>query len=480
MFPLRLHKAMPGVIMVSAFVVSRIFFFLKGGAFLAAPLSFAMQFLDPLLLKNDLFRSLLYQHSQPPLFNLFLGLVLKISPVPSMTWDILFKTAGLLMLLLLYSILKSIGIKRYFALAATLAFMCNPTLILYENLLYYTYFEALFVLLAVFFLLRWGMEKRFYDLMLFWIWLLCLGLMRSMYQPVFFLVIAGILAVYVYRRFKGQRAAGFFISSFIVLVPLCILCLKNVLLFGFFGTSSWAGMSLWTKVNGYAPEQLSSFYSQGVISSLAVRAELRPFQPIENIFNDAELNALPCHHAADCNARKSTGKPNFNHIGYISLSKQLWKDAGSLILHDPPRFAFDTLCSYCLTLWHSSDSVRILFRSNMKAVESLERFYRFLYCGFMGAQSRYSQGMWLRTVFITTLFLFVYATTIINIFRKNSPVEPAVAIVCIFCILIHSYTLIVSSLVEFGENNRFRFPVDSAFLVLMAGNVVGWRRKNLK
>jgi hypothetical protein len=46
--------------------------------------------------------------------------------------------------------------------------------------------------------------------------------------------------------------------------------------------------------------------------------------------------------------------------------------------------------------------------------------------------------------------------------------------VCLFCSLIHTYTLAISSLIEFGENNRFRFPVDAAFLVLVLGNVKLW------
>jgi hypothetical protein len=47
---------------------------------------------------------------------------------------------------------------------------------------------------------------------------------------------------------------------------------------------------------------------------------------------------------------------------------------------------------------------------------------------------------------------------------------------CLFCLIIHAYTIVVSSIIEFGENNRFRFPVDAAFLVMAAGNIVIWNR----
>jgi hypothetical protein len=473
----RLKEAGPELIIVSIFTVSRFIFFLKGGSFLAKPLSFAKQYLDPVLLKTDLLESLLYLHSQPPFFNLFLGTVLKLSPVPALSYELLFRTVGILIPLIFYGILVSLGIRRLFALLAAIAFMLNPTLILYENLLYYTYFEGFLVLLSIFFLLRWSMGKKFFDLFLFWTSLLCLGMMRSLFHPVFFLFIAVFLALYLRRAFERQRLAKtFFLSSCVVLIPILLLCLKNVYFFGFFGTSSWTGMSLWIKANGYTPDDLEVFHSRGIISSLAVQAELEPFQPIENFSDDSKLRNVPCHHPADCNEVRSTGRPNFNYSGYIYLSKQLLKDSMSLISYNPPLFAFFTAGSYCLTLWHSSDSVHALFKENMEIVEKLEKFYRFLYFGFMGVENRHSDpGIWKRTVVITIFFLFFYMSTFINLLRKDSLVHPGIKIVCLFCLLIHSYTVTISSLIEFGENNRFRFPVDAAFLVLMAGNIVIWK-----
>ena len=136
MFPLRSRDEKYGLAIVLLFIVSRVIFTLKGGTFLATPLFFAKQYLDPLLLENDLLKSLLYFHSQPPLFNFFLGAILKVSPIPAISYEILFKTAGILIPLLFYGILTSLGISSLVSLMATIIFMLNPTLILYENLLY--------------------------------------------------------------------------------------------------------------------------------------------------------------------------------------------------------------------------------------------------------------------------------------------------------------------------------------------------------
>jgi len=286
-----------------------------------------------------------------------------------------------------------------------------------------------------------------------------------------------VLCIYLRRTYKGKRIArDYILTSLIVLIPMLSLCVKNYFLYNFMGTSSWAGMSMWIKVNGYAPEKLEEFYESGLISQQAVNAGLETFQPISNLIGENDLKNIPCHHPADCTEFRSTGKPNYNHIGYVSLSKQLWKDALSLISYNPTLSTFYTLGSYSLMLWHSSDSVHALFTNNMEAVENLEGLYRFLHFGFLGVENKRStQSMWwMRTIVISAVYLLFYASTVINLFRSGNSNYPPLLTVCLFCLIIHAYTLSISSLIEFGENNRFRYPVDAAFLVLAAGNIVIW------
>ena len=477
--PLPKHEERYGLLLLLLFIVSRILFSAQGGTFLATPLSFAKQFLDPQLLHHDLLQSLFYLHSQPPLFNLFLGIILKISPLPALSFELVFKTAGALIPLLFFGILTRLGINSLVACMAAALFLLNPTLILYENLLYYTYIEALFVLLALFFLLQWLMCTRSYFLILFWTSLLCLGMIRSLFHPLFFLITSLTLALYLAWRAQQRRLARqLLLTSLIVLIPLSLLCAKNAYLYGFFGTSSWDGMSLWIKANGFAPETLEAFYNHGMISEKALRAGHDTFQPISHFFDEGELDAIPCHHAADCSEWKTTGKENFNHSGYVPLSRQLRKDSFSLIVHEPQLFAYYTLVSYSLMLWHASDSVHALFMHNLQVVEGLEEFYRFLHCGFLGVESKRSTHYlwWIRSLLISALFLLFYASTLYYALRRGSTVSYSTLTLCLFSLLIHTYTLSISSLIEFGENNRFRFPVDPAFLVLMAGNLVIWKR----
>jgi hypothetical protein len=465
--------------LTALFILSRIIFAMKGGEFLALPIDFAKQYLDPVLLENDLVRSLYYLHAQPPLFNAFLGLILKLSPYPPLAFDLVFKTMGVAMPLLFYAILTALAIRPGVAFIATIIFMCNPTLLLYENLLYYTHVEAFLILLSLFALLRWGIDRRLRFLVLFFLALLCLGLIRSLFHSVFFLLTALLISLYLAFRLREPRLARqFALCSLIVLIPMLLVSFKNLHLYRFFGTSSWDGMSLWIKANGYAPEQLEQFYRQGIISGRALQAGYDPFQPVDQFFNERELTQISCHHPADCSILRSTGKPNFNHSGYVPLSKQLWRDAVALMMKDPVLFAYYTAGSYCLMLWHASDSVNALFYGNETVLERLEGVYRFLYFGFFGIESKQASHYmwWVRTGCISLLFLIVYISALAGLFRKTDASLLPVSILSLFCVLIHAYTLCVSSLIEFGENNRFRYPIDAAFLVLMAATIARTKR----
>ena len=473
-----------GLVTVAAFIATRIVFYLLGVRFVSKTIGFAMQYLDPQLLQNDLLQSLFYQHTQPPLFNFLLGIVLKLSANPSVSYALLFQTIGLLALLALYGLLTAVRLSPFVALIISIVFMLNPTVILYENLLYYTYIEGSLILIAAFSLMQWckGWQSRW--AVVFWILLGSLGCIRSLFHPFFFVGLSGILSFYFFIKSCQPKVALFFcFSSLLAIAPLGFICVKNYTVFGFWGISSWDGMSLWTKTCGYGPDELEQLHRRGVISNLGLHAELEPFRPLDQYPEGSMLLALACHHPADCTPIKSTGKPNFNHIGYIYLSQQLWKDSLAIIRDNPARFALLTLGSYSLTLWYASDSVHALLKNNMEILANLEEVYKYVYFGFLGVQSKYSDPLlWLRTFCISVFFIIFYAGTLMQSFRARSVHEIAIAAVCIFCMLIHVYTITVSSIIEFGENNRFRFPVDGALLVLMAGNILAFlplfRREN--
>lgn len=476
------ESAFGGLVLAAAFILSRCVFYNLGGSFIAKPINFALQYLDPQLLQYDLLKSLLYLHSQPPLFNLMLGAVLKASSNPPLSFMVLFQTAGIVALLCLYGLLRAVRVPASVAIVISLIFMLNPTVMLYEQLLYYTYIEYVFLLVAAFFLLEWCRGQRPRCAVGFWLTLCCLGGMRSVFHPVFFLGLSAFLGLLTFIKYGLRKQALIFCAaSLLAIGPLGLLMAKNYTVYGFWGCSSWDGMNLWTKTSGYGPEELEDLHRRGIISSLALQAELEAFRGLDT-YDDADtLLHTPCHHPADCTIYKSTGRPNLNHAGFVPLSRQLKKDSLNIIKNDPARFAFQTLASYCLTLWHASDSVHGLFHDNMEILAPLEAVYRYAYFGFLGVKSRYADsGLWLRTALISALYLLVYAGALVQVFRSRERYATGIAMVTLFCLLVHAFTLAVSSIIEFGENNRFRFPVDGVFVVLMAGTILAYLPRSAK
>ena len=465
--------------LTAVFVGFRLWFAHAGGSYIASPLDSAKQFLDPALLQHDLLSSLWYLHSQPPLFNLFLGLVLKTASIPAVLYELCFRISGLLIPLCMYATLALLGANRIAAFLVTLFFMLNPSLILYESLLYYTHVEGVLIIAAVFFLARWALREKKFDLVVFWLLLVCLGLTRSLFHPLFFVMLAVLMSIFLWRQNMPMRS--FALTGVLVMLPLAAWCLKNLIIFGFFGTSSWAGMSLWTKTNGYAPEQLEDFYARGLISAAAVRADQLPFRSIADFTHDGLLKIDACHHPADCRELRPDDYPNFNHIGYVALSRQLGRDALQLIRHDPPAFWQSTLSAFSLSLWYASDSAQALFQNNMAVLEPLEELYRYVFFGFLDVKSRHSDPrLWVRTWCVAVLFAGLYALTVFQALRRQGSRERfAIVLVCLFCMLTHAFVLLVSSGIEFGENPRFRFPVDGAFFILAALNLLLLRRRNV-
>ena len=70
----------PYTFLLALFAISRTAYYLLGVRFDARGLTVLFQLLDPELLRHNLLQSLFYLHMQPPGYNLFVGVILKLFP----------------------------------------------------------------------------------------------------------------------------------------------------------------------------------------------------------------------------------------------------------------------------------------------------------------------------------------------------------------------------------------------------------------
>ena len=131
------------------FAISRIAYYLLGVRFDARPIFHFFQFVDPELLKHRLFESLLYLHVQPPGFNLYVALILKLFPAQyAEAFHAVHLTLGAASCCLIYHLMRICGVRSSPAFLLTSIFVVSPGVVLFENFMLYEY-VVMFLLLAV-------------------------------------------------------------------------------------------------------------------------------------------------------------------------------------------------------------------------------------------------------------------------------------------------------------------------------------------
>src|SRR3954447_15928112 len=113
----------PVVFLVAAFAASRLVYRLAGVRFDASTLPTFVQFVDPELLRHHLASRIWYLHTQPPLYNLYLGVLLKaaggsFTGVAHATSLV----AGLALAVAIYALLRRLGVGAWWAAGASFLF----------------------------------------------------------------------------------------------------------------------------------------------------------------------------------------------------------------------------------------------------------------------------------------------------------------------------------------------------------------------
>ena len=105
------------------------------------------QFIPKELLKNDLINSILFNHYQPPLLNLIVGLLMKITENYIFVLQSIYLICGFFSFLIIYFICKDFKFSNRTSLTVSIILMILPTTILYENHLYKEYLTFFFLII---------------------------------------------------------------------------------------------------------------------------------------------------------------------------------------------------------------------------------------------------------------------------------------------------------------------------------------------
>lgn len=480
----------PQLLIALVFVVSRFAFRQAGVASDGRPLNDAFQLLDRGDLQNHVFESITNLHIQPPLFNLFVGLGLQAPQSLELRFfRFSYLAFGLAMALVLYAILRRLGVGPKVGVALSVAFMLNPSIFLYENWLHYDYPVTLLLCVAVLALLRYEDGHRPGHAGVFLAVLAAVVLTRSLFHLVWFAAWVALLVLHR-RQSDWRRVAA------VAAVPLVVVVAVHANIYRVSGTltssTSLGGMSL-AKMTVF---QLSEAERQRLVAEgrLSPLALIDPFSNLSSYRGlvpdrgptgvevlDDEMKAVYFNPPSASGFRQ-----NFNNLTYVDVSNGYLEDAVRTMRIRPGAYLQGVVTAYDIFFRPTSDFFTLA--TNRQRVGGLESLYNVAVYGVVGRgpgpslfpdhnvkEYGHTPG---RTAWLAVL---AYAIALVwapwALWRgrrgRHHGIPPLLLGFLWSTVL---YIMVLGNALEVGENNRFRLYTEPLVLVLLAALVVSWRR----
>jgi hypothetical protein len=430
------------------------------------------EFVDPHLLETRLLESLFHLHSQPPLFNLFLGLGLKTFPE---RWGAAFHVVYLLIGLALYVsvllLMRRLGVRAPLAFGIGSAFLLSPSFVLYEHLLFYMLPIAL-LLAGAPLVLHAAIERQ---RTAWYVGFFTLAAVLCALQSVFHLAYYVVVVATVTAALGAGARARIVRASVPPFVALSLLYAKNAVLFGTLTTSSWAGMHMADMTTEFVPRaEREQMVARGRLSPLSL---ITPFSPAGAY--PAEYFQLPTGHSPPLLSmtHTSAGTTNYHHLGYLAIARTYRDDALYVAWSRPLAPARAFLRAWWAYFKPSTDYFGL--EPNRSRIER----WRALWDRVV-----YGRASWLRLapraagdthVALLVGLPLVWGVGVYAVFRGRSGRVALTgaqrAMLALICVDVAYVALVVNSLAA-GENQRFRFVTDGLSAVLLAVLIARLRR----
>jgi hypothetical protein len=460
--------ARPLAAVVAVFAASRVCVALLGFRFDTRGLPHAVQNVDPELLRTHLLQSIWYLHGQPPLWNLFEGLVLKLAPHSwAAVFHALYLGLGLVEAVALYLLVAGLGVDRRWAAALACFFTVTPAVLVYENLLFYDYPTLVMLTAAALALQLFARRPTLGRALAFFALGATLVLTRTLFQ-IGWLLIALVALLIVFPRNRRTLLLG---CALPVLVLVAVYA-KNWAIFGAPATSSWTGMGLARVAEATVPEDVRlrlvrehRLHRVSLAPPLSSLAAYRAVGAVERI----EHKGVPILDRP----RKTTDRRNLHNIAYIRISRQYLSDDLWLIRHRPRDYLHALKLAVSRFLWPPTFTYGL--KANTDRIHAWDYVFSLV---FYGSSSHAN-----RTGFV---LLLAYALAVlfggVVALRRLRPGVDGRTVTVLFAWWSIVYVGVVGNLSEYGENYRFRLLLDPLVLALLAafGQEVARRRRGAR
>jgi hypothetical protein len=441
-------------VLVLFFILSRVLVTFAGIGMDQTALYRYWQYLDVFTLQHHLLRGVWYDHTQPPIFNLFLGSVLKMAGTHApIAFQTIFKIFTLANAWLLLTILKKVTRHTYLPLLLSLLYLLSPATIIFENELFYTSFITLLLLISVRSLLYLEDHITWRHAAGLFIPLVLVCLTRSMYHIIWLLVLS--VLVCIWHR-KKDNARPLFLGSLLSFLLVGSWYVKNYFIFHELSTSTWMGMNMARNV----------FHDATVTDSSNIAA-IEPFSKISTYrrflspgygdrytgLNDRDL----------LQEWKNDSFINEKHVGYIAISHLYSEASQKAIRSHPAAYLTNVLQSAIIFFAPATRYPTTEYLSQKMAWYDV--VYSFNLSHFAHGKQQRRIALTLSAIPKLVIYFLVFGWLVREVIRRRT-VPGGLITVFITCVI--AYIFLVSSLFEHYENMRFRYEVEPLFLILLA------------
>jgi hypothetical protein len=440
----------------ASFVVTRGAAYRAGVRFDAGTLEDYWQYISPDLLETRLLESLFYLHSQPPLFNLLLGVVLKLVPDHFGTaMHAVYLVLGLMLSLAMYLVLVRVGLGRWTSAVVAALLSATPAFLLYENWLFYEYPVSALLVLSALALSEFLRRGTFLSASAFFVLLASIIYARSLFQIAWLLLALGLLLAVR----PDLRRTVLLASALPVLVVL-LLIVKNTLVFGVPTTSSWFGMNLAQVVYYAIPAADRRPYVErgelsrvSLIEPFSAPADYLPFVPAPRPTGRPVLD----------NFVKSEGSRNLNNRIMIDVSRDYFRDSLHMVRVRPGAYARAIVDGGKIYLRPSTVGGYGAGGQNLAKIEA----YHDLFNRVVLLQTGYFVSFgW--TILAAHIFALVYGLRLTYRLLRRRLVASVASVTLAFVWLTLAYTTVIVTFAQVLENDRIRFLLDPLVVILLA------------
>jgi hypothetical protein len=443
------------------FFLSRVLYNRAGVPFDANTVTRMWHFIDTDLLKNDLWRSMFYLHTQPPLMNLLTGISLQLFPETyARVFQAFFLLGGLLLALAIYFLGNRLGFPKALSAALAAWFALSPATVVFENYYFYTYPTTVLLALAGVFLARFLEKKRALDALLFSLLLAANALTWSLFHLAWLLVCLGMAAVFLHGN---RRQALWLLPAFLLVFAWYA---KNKVLYDSFTASTWAGLNLFKTVTTNIPERMrKGWVKDGLVSKLALVPPYRSPEVYLEYFPETPRTGIPLLDEINM----SNGYRNQHHLSYVYAEKGYSRDALRMIVHAPGYYLSILPYSAYIYFHSASDYEHTL---DIRApIDGLDTIWNRLFYGQWRKDESLGEratafspdhvGWWL--IFG---FFFVLIATPVYLWRQRAEFHAPEYGLVVFMLWNIVFVTAAGILLDIGENNRTRFSIDPFLLLL--------------